>query len=243
MSYAEFAYNITMHSSTNYSPFEVVYGFNPLTPMDLIPLPINEQGSLDGKKKDEKVKEIHERVKQQIEKKNLQYATHANKGRRRVTFEPGDWVWVHMRKERFPTQRKSKLALRGDRPFQVIQRIKDNAYKINLLSKYSVSDTLNVVDLSPYDTGEDSRSNPFEERGDDENQELKFNQPQAPAQINNSKDALQLPSGPITRSRAQKLKEALNGLIQDILTAQTKSKIELKPNHFLNLIWAYEGIK
>ncbi|KAJ8771082.1 hypothetical protein K2173_023407 [Erythroxylum novogranatense] len=30
-----------------------------------------------------------------------------------VTFEPGDWVWVHLRKERFPTQRKSKLDPRG----------------------------------------------------------------------------------------------------------------------------------
>jgi len=77
----------------------------------------------------------------------------------------------------------------------------------------------------------------------DKSQELKFNQPQAPAQINNSKDALQIPSRPITRSRAQKLKEALIGLIQDILTAQTKSMIELKPNHVLNLIWADEGIK
>jgi len=108
-----------------------------------------------------------------------------------------------MRKERFPTQRKSKLAPRGDGPFQVIQRINDNAYKIDLQGKYSVSDTFNVADLSPYDAGEDSRSNPFEERGDDETQKLKFNQPQTPTQINNSKDALQIPSGPIIWSRAQ----------------------------------------
>jgi len=54
---------------------------------------------------------------------------------------------------------------------------------------------------------------------------------------------LQIPSGPITRSSAQKLKEALIGLIQDILTVQTKSKIELKPSHILNLIWVDEGIK
>jgi len=54
---------------------------------------------------------------------------------------------------------------------------------------------------------------------------------------------LQIPSGPITRSRAQKLKEALIRLIQDIWTVQTKSKIELKSNHILNLIWADEGIK
>jgi len=54
---------------------------------------------------------------------------------------------------------------------------------------------------------------------------------------------LQIPSGPITRSRAQKIERALIGLIQDILTAQTKSKIELKANHVLNLIWADEGNK
>jgi len=69
-----------------------------------------------------------------------------------------------MRKERFPAQRKSKLALGEDGPFQVIQRINDNAYKIDLLGKYSVSDTFNVADLSPYDASEDSKSNPFEIR-------------------------------------------------------------------------------
>ena len=37
--FVEFAYNRTVHSTTGFSPFEIVYGFNPLTPMDLIPLP------------------------------------------------------------------------------------------------------------------------------------------------------------------------------------------------------------
>ena len=37
--YVEFVYNRVVHSTTHISPFEVVYGFNPLTPMDLIPLP------------------------------------------------------------------------------------------------------------------------------------------------------------------------------------------------------------
>jgi hypothetical protein len=40
-----------MHSTTNYSPFEIVYGFNPLTPLDLIPLLVDERVSLDGTKK------------------------------------------------------------------------------------------------------------------------------------------------------------------------------------------------
>ena len=70
------------------------------------------------------------------------------------------------------------MSPRKDGPFQVIEGINDNAYKIDLASNYNVSTTFNVADLSPYDAGDDSRSNPFEERGDDGNQELKFNQTQ-----------------------------------------------------------------
>ncbi|XP_043809768.1 uncharacterized protein LOC122723079 [Manihot esculenta] len=95
--YVEFAYNRAVHSSTGYSPFEVVYGFNPLTVLDLMPLPL---------------------------------------------------IWIHMRKERFPTQRKSKLDARGDGPYQVLKRINDNAYIIDLPGEF------------------DSRTNPFQEGGD-----------------------------------------------------------------------------
>ena len=35
----EFAYNRVVHSTTNCSPFEIVYGLNPLTPLDLLPMP------------------------------------------------------------------------------------------------------------------------------------------------------------------------------------------------------------
>jgi hypothetical protein len=40
-----------VHFTTDYSPFEIVYGFNPLTPLYLIPLPVDENVSLDGNKK------------------------------------------------------------------------------------------------------------------------------------------------------------------------------------------------
>ena len=36
--HVEFAYNRTEHSTTKVSPFQVVYGFNPHAPIDLLPL-------------------------------------------------------------------------------------------------------------------------------------------------------------------------------------------------------------
>jgi hypothetical protein len=78
--FIEFAYNRSVHSTTDYSPFEIVYGFNPLTPLDLIPLPIDERVSLDGNQKAQVVKDLHAKIRQQIEKKNEQYANKANKG-------------------------------------------------------------------------------------------------------------------------------------------------------------------
>ena len=66
----EFAYNRSVHRATNHSPFEVGYGFNPLTPMDLVPLPM-EKVNLEGKQRAEFVKSLYEKVKTQIEKKTL----------------------------------------------------------------------------------------------------------------------------------------------------------------------------
>ena len=78
--HVEFAYNHSVHSVTKYSSFEIVYGFNPLTPLDLTPLPISEHVNLDGKKKAEIVKQIHGKAKFNIEQRTEQYAKQTNKG-------------------------------------------------------------------------------------------------------------------------------------------------------------------
>jgi len=39
LSHIEFSYNRVVHKTTKLSPFEVVYGFNLLTPLDLLSLP------------------------------------------------------------------------------------------------------------------------------------------------------------------------------------------------------------
>jgi len=139
----EFAYNRSVHRATKFSPFEVVYGFNPCVPIDLVPIPIDERTSMDGIRKAELMKELHEQVRLHIEEKTTKYAKQANKGQKMVRFEPGDLVWIHIRKGRFPGKPKSKLMPRADGPFWIIEKVKvnDNAYKVDLPSDYNVSTT------------------------------------------------------------------------------------------------------
>jgi len=126
----------------------------------------------DAQAKVEYVKRLHEQVKAQIAKKNESYAKQANKNKKKVVLEPSDWVWVHMRKERFSKQRKSKLQPKRDGLFQVLVRINDNAYKNDIQGEYGVISSFNVADLSPFFAGgdsEDLRENAFQEGGNDEN--------------------------------------------------------------------------
>jgi len=69
---------------------------------------------------------------------------------------------VHLRKEGFPSKCKTELMPRAHRPFEVLERINNNAYKLNLQGDYRMSTAFNVVDLSPYledDTLENLRAN------------------------------------------------------------------------------------
>ncbi|GKA37501.1 RNA-directed DNA polymerase [Tanacetum coccineum] len=168
---AEFAYNRSVNRTTGKSPFEVVYGRNPITPLDLVPVPEVGRFSEEGADQSEQIKELHRSVQEQIIRHNKQYKEHADKRRKQVLYREGDLVWIHLRKERFPAGHFGKLKPRGDGPFRVLKKINDNAYKIELPGHYNVSATFNVADLSPYkgdsDDEPDSWSSLFQEGEDD----------------------------------------------------------------------------
>ena len=167
----EFAYNRSVHSTTKLSPFQVVYGFNPRAPIDLISLPFEEPLHLDASQRADFIKSLHETTKSNIENMNEKYKLAGSKGRKQVLFEPGDLVWLHLRKERFPDLRKSKLMPRAAGPFKVFEKINDNAYKIELHADFGVSPTFNIADLKPYLGEEDelaSRTTSLQEGEDDE---------------------------------------------------------------------------
>jgi hypothetical protein len=56
---------------------------------------------------------------------NAKYKLAGDKGRRQLNFEPGDLVWLHLRKERFPALQKSKLMPRADGPFKVLEKVNE----------------------------------------------------------------------------------------------------------------------
>ncbi|XP_010451581.1 PREDICTED: uncharacterized protein LOC104733723 [Camelina sativa] len=166
----EFAYNQAVHSSTKKSPFEVAYGFKPLTPLDLLTLPPEETKNQDGAARAELVKTLHEEVRANIEQRNEQYARFLNRGRKPMLFKPGDWVWLHLRPERFQQKQKDKLSPHGDGPFRVIEKINDNAYRLELPGEYTTSTSFNVTDLVSFDVGDDEDvfgTKPFQEGGND----------------------------------------------------------------------------
>lgn len=147
---AEFAYNRAPHSTTRLSPFEIVYGIKPTTPLDLAVLDTSTHFSQEAADKATTIKLLHDTVRQRIETMNNKVKQRVDRRRRFVQFKPGDLVWVHFRKERFPMKRRSKLSPRSDGPFEVLEKVNDNVYKVDLPGEYGVSGSFNVADLRPY---------------------------------------------------------------------------------------------
>ena len=97
---------------------------------------------------------------------------------------------------------------RVDGPFRVLEKVNNNAYKLNLPEGYNVSPTFNVHDLTPsledgvgVKDGVDLRENPFQQGRDDVphhggtgKEEPEFENPTEQGEHY---------TGPITRSRAK----------------------------------------
>ena len=71
-------------------------------------------------------------------------------------------VWIHLCNDRFPQGKFGKLKPRVDGLFKIIEKIGDNAYKLELLDDYDISPIFNVKDLRSYH-GENLRASPFSE--------------------------------------------------------------------------------
>ncbi|MCH1922700.1 hypothetical protein L9G15_25135, partial [Shewanella sp. A3A] len=60
------------------------------------------------------LKKMHEDTRNTIERQVQRLATKLNINKQPMMFNVGDLVWLHLRKDRFPKERKSKLLPRAD---------------------------------------------------------------------------------------------------------------------------------
>ena len=147
---AEFAYNSSVNRSTGKSPFEIVHGYKPRKPCDLIPLPIHARTSESAESYAQHVKELHKEISKKINMSNETYKHLADSHKRFKEFYEGDYVMVRLKPERFPPGTIRKLHARGAGPFKIIKKIGPNAYVLELPDDMGISSTFNVSDLVEY---------------------------------------------------------------------------------------------
>ncbi|GJY53831.1 putative CCCH-type zinc finger family protein [Tanacetum coccineum] len=167
----EFAYNSAVHSSTRFSPFEVVYKTSPRHVVDLVDLPGKK--NIQATRMVEEVQATHEVVRANITEANAKYKIAADKHRRKKLFQVGDAVMVFLRKEYFSIGTYSKLQPKEYGPYKILRKINDNAYVVDFPNTLSISKTFNVSDLYEFHSeavNEDkhSRTSSSKERENDE---------------------------------------------------------------------------
>ena len=64
--HVEFVYNCSTSQTTGCSPFEAVYGINPIAPLDLSPIHIDNHFSGEANEKAKFIKKIYEQVRSTI---------------------------------------------------------------------------------------------------------------------------------------------------------------------------------
>ena len=172
LSQAEFAYNHAVNRSSGFSPFQVVYSVTPRSPLDLLPVP--DKTRIHGKVADfvHSLQEVHQTVHANLEKAAEKYKELADRKRRHVEFDMGDYVWAVLTKDRFSVGEYNKLSARKIGPLEIVEKINPNAYRLKLPSHICTADVFNVKHLIPYtgDNSDDdnSRANSIQPGEDDE---------------------------------------------------------------------------
>ncbi|KAI9174135.1 hypothetical protein LWI28_012455 [Acer negundo] len=174
LSQAEFAHNHAVNRSTGFSPFQVVYSLVPRSPIDLIPLPSKTRVHRKAEDFVQGLHEVHKQVQEKLLQSVEKYKLAADKKRRHLEFEVGDFVWAVLTKDRFAVGEYNKLAAKKIGPLEIVEKINPNAYRLKLPSHIRTHNVFNVKHLIPFhgdssddDTAINSRTNFLQPREND----------------------------------------------------------------------------
>ena len=94
------------------------------------------------------------------EEKYVKCAEQTNKHRKLLEFEVEEVVWVGIKTDKYMAWKFGWLKSMIDGPFNIIEKIGENAYNLELLDNFDILPIANVKDLRSY-KGEDLRASLF----------------------------------------------------------------------------------
>jgi hypothetical protein len=146
---AEFTYNSNKSASTNLSPFEAMYGFQPLTPVSNA---LASPESRPAKNVDTFIKDHTTRFKivhDALLDAQRRMASQYDRSRKDISFKVGDLVYLDASDLRKPPGLAHKLLPRFRGPFKILERLSPLNYRLSLPPNSLAHDVFHVEKLLP----------------------------------------------------------------------------------------------
>jgi hypothetical protein len=150
--HAEFAYNTAKHSSTGMSPFRALYGYEPQLESNAADdVPGGEVPT--GAQRAEEVIQLRKRLTENLHKALDSQAKGYNKRHTPMKFAKETWVLLSTKNLKLARPNR-KLSERFIGPFQIVDVIGTQAYKLELPPQVRVHPVFHVSLLEPYQARE-----------------------------------------------------------------------------------------
>lgn len=154
--YVTFAYNTAVQETTQFTPFELVYGRHVTSTLDaMLPVDDNSPTSEHVEEFVQRAEEARQLARHRIRSQQHTDTLRYNQGRRDVHYNTGDcvWVWTPIRRRGL----SEKLLRRYFGPYKVTRRLSDVTYEVvpcssdpGSLRRRPRAEVVHVVRMKPY---------------------------------------------------------------------------------------------